>query len=448
MTLIASDKLSVIIGLGVTGLSVARFLKKKDLPFLVMDTRQQPPCLQEFRLAFPEIKLILGKLDVDMLLAATEIVTSPGISIKTPEIAAAIKQGIAVIGDVELFAREVKKPVVAITGSNAKTTVTTLVGQMAKDAGLKVIVAGNIGTALLDTLDKPADLYVIELSSFQLETTYSLRPQVATILNISADHMDRYDSLADYHRAKQRVYLNAQSIVVNRADPLTQAPLAKGTQCISFAADTPDRHGFGLINRDGRDYLAYEFSTLLAVDELQVRGQHNVANCAAALAIGMLAKLPMPSMLNSLKQFQGLPHRCQWFANINGVDFINDSKATNVGATLAALKGFANQQSKNIILIAGGQAKDADFSLLVPVLAETVHLVILIGKDADKLDRAINKAVQIHHAGDLRDAVQLAKKQASGGDLVLLSPACASFDMFSGYQDRGEQFMLAVKEAA
>ncbi|MFT6388091.1 MAG: UDP-N-acetylmuramoylalanine--D-glutamate ligase [Cellvibrionaceae bacterium] len=447
MTLIATSQLTVIVGLGVTGLSAARYLKRHKIRFVAMDSRETPPGLSEFKQLFPDVSLLLGKLDQDLLMRASEIVLSPGMSLKTPEIAAAIEAGVSVIGDVELFARTVKVPVIAITGSNAKTTVTTLVGQMAMDAGIKVAVAGNIGSPVLDLLGQDFDLFVVELSSFQLETTHSLKAKVATVLNISLDHMDRYSSIAEYHRAKQKIYFGAETVVVNRADPLTQPPLVDGVKRFSFGLDKPDRNSFGLIVKETKDFLGYEFKALLAADELQLRGRHNLANCLSALAIGHAVNLPMDSMLKTIVNFSGLPHRCQWVASIGQVDYINDSKATNVGATLAALEGLAGT-APSIILIAGGDAKGADFSDLKSAIKKSVKLLILIGRDAKRIAEIVESDVDFTYADSLIDAVVIAKKAALAGDTVLLSPACASFDMFTGYEDRGHQFTSAVKGAA
>ncbi len=447
MTLIATSKLTVIVGLGVTGLSAARFLQRQHIPFMAMDSRENPPGLDEFKRSFPDITLRLGQFDESILKQANEIVLSPGISLKTPEIINAISAGVDIVGDVELFAREVKQPVIAITGSNAKTTVTSIVGQMAMDAGINAAVGGNIGKPVLDLIGEDADLYILELSSFQLETTLSLKAKVATVLNISADHMDRYNTLADYHHAKQKIYFGAETVVTNRADPLTQPPLAQGVTALSFGLDKPDRHGFGVMKKDGVDFLAYEFKPLLPTTSLQLRGQHNVANCLAALAIGYAAGISIDNMLATLQQFEGLPHRCQWVSSINDVDYINDSKATNVGATLAALNGLS-EDSRNIVLIAGGDGKGADFSELKQSVKKAVRLIILIGRDAKQIEAVVNDIVDVLYAETLQAAVSLAKEKAQPGNIVLLSPACASFDMFSSYEDRGNQFIEAVKREA
>lgn len=445
MTLIVSSKLTVIVGLGVTGLAVARFLQRRHVRFIAMDSRENPPGLAEFTKCFPEVNLMTGQFDESLLTQADEVIVSPGVSLKTPAISAAVRAGVSVIGDVELFAREVKQPVIAITGSNAKTTVTTLVGKMAENAGINASVGGNIGVPVLDLLDNQSDLYIVELSSFQLETTHSLKAKVATVLNVTADHMDRYDDLAEYHRIKQKIYFGADNIVVNRADTLTQPPLAEGVQSFSFGLNIPDRKGFGVITRNGEQQLAYEFKALLASDQLKLRGQHNIANCLAALAIGFAADFSMDKMLSTLKVFEGLPHRCQFVSSINGVDYINDSKATNVGATLAAIKGFAHQDKKNIVLIAGGDGKGADFSPLKTPILNAVRVLVLIGTDAKKIAAIVGDDTFIVYAKSLEAAVSIAKQHAVVGDVVLLSPACASFDMFADYEARGNQFIAATQ---
>ncbi|MBX2808918.1 MAG: UDP-N-acetylmuramoyl-L-alanine--D-glutamate ligase [Cellvibrionaceae bacterium] len=447
MTLIASSQLTVILGLGVTGLSVARFFKAQGKAFVLMDSRAQPPALAAIRREFADSRLYLGALDKNVLVAADEIIISPGLSLQLPEIQAAIKQGVSVVGDIEIFARHVNKPVVAITGSNAKTTVTTLLGQMAADADQAVAVGGNIGRPALDLLADEVDLYILELSSFQLETTQSLQPLVATVLNVSADHLDRYDTLADYHKAKQRIYRGAKTVLVNREDMLTQPPLGAGVRCFSFGLNKPDRQGFGLLSKEGQAYLAFEFTPLLPVADLTLSGRHNSANALAALALGYIAGLPLPAMLATLSTFAGLPHRCQYVTTIDGVTYINDSKATNVGATQAALTSFA-EDSNNIVLIAGGQAKGADFSRLKDTLNSAVALLIVLGRDAHLIADIMDDKNRIRFASSLDEAVAIAKTAAKAGDVVLLSPACASFDMFSGYEARGEQFIAAVHRVA
>jgi len=350
------------------------------------------------------------------------------------------------LGDIDLFAREISAPVVAITGSNGKTTVTTLVGQMARDAGLKVAVGGNIGIPVLDLINPDVELYVLELSSFQLETCAELRPRAATVLNLSADHMDRYANMLEYHQAKHRIFRRAQVVVFNRDDSLTRPLVAKGTQQLSFGLAAPDLGHFGLLRSNQGAVLARGAQALLAADQLKIRGDHNVANALAALALGESVGLPLDSMVQTLSNFTGLAHRCQWVRNRDGVAWFNDSKGTNVGATLAAVDGLSSTlgQEGRIVLLAGGQGKGQSFSELKAPLQSKARAVILIGEDAQLI------ASQLDHqntiiAQTLNEAVDIAATQASRGDLVLLSPACASFDMFRGYEDRGDQFVELVE---
>ena len=369
---------------------------------------------------------------------------SPGLSLKTPEIKAALTAGVPVVGDVSLFLEINQVPVVAITGSNAKSTVTSLLGAMAEKAGLSVAVAGNIGTPVLDLLadDRVYDLVVLELSSFQLETIEKVGAKVATVLNVSEDHMDRYDTYPQYHMAKQRVYFGAQSVVINRRDPLTRPPLADGVTGYSFGLNQPDRKGFGLINTLDGEALGYEFKALMPVADIKLPGRHNIENALSALALGHAAGLPFEPMLQTLREFSGLAHRCQWLAEKASVNYYNDSKGTNVGATLAALEGLEKETGK-IVLIAGGVGKGANFSPLKTALGKTRALV-LIGADAQKIaDVAVG--AEVFFASDMNEAVVLASELAQPGDDVLLSPACASFDMFKGFEERGQVFTAAVK---
>jgi UDP-N-acetylmuramoylalanine--D-glutamate ligase len=342
----------------------------------------------------------------------------------------------------------VDKPVIAITGSNAKSTVTTLVGEMASAAGFTPGIGGNLGVPVLELLENPKfDFFVLELSSFQLESTFSLKAKVATVLNISLDHMDRYDSLASYHQVKQRVYRHAEQLVINRQDFLTHPPLAKDATVLSFGNDRPDINSFGLVSSPEGDYLAYQFKKLMPVSELLIKGKHNHVNALAALALGFAAGFDMPSMLATLRQYKGLPHRCEHVATIDGVSYINDSKGTNVGATLAALDGFSTGK-ENIILIAGGDAKGADFSPLIAIVKQCVRHLVLIGQDAEKIQLVLQDVTECERVSSLQHAVSKAKQYAQEGDVVLLSPACASFDMFSGFEDRGEQFIAIMEGLA
>lgn len=448
MSLISTDKQRIIVGLGVTGLSVARYLAGRDLPFAVCDTRTNPPGLDKLKRFAPMADLYLGELDAQLLSSADELIVNPGIPLSTPAIQTAIQAGVKVVGDIELFARAAEAPIVAITGSNAKSTVTTLVGLMAEKAGRRVAVGGNIGTPALDLLDSKADLYVLELSSFQLETTEALNAEVATVLNISEDHMDRYADLGAYHLAKHRIFRGARQVVVNRDDALTRPLVADRLPCWSFGLGKPDLRGFGLIEQDGQKHLAFEFKALMPVSELKIRGAHNQANALAALALGHAVGLPMTAMLDALRDFPGLPHRCQWVGQHAGVDYYDDSKATNVGAALAAIEGFGDTLQGRQVLIAGGDGKGADFSPLCEPISRYCRAVVLLGRDADKLEQVLKGHVPLQRVSSLDEAVNAAASLAQPGDAVLLSPACASLDMFANFEERGRLFAAAVGRLA
>lgn len=442
--MIATSKVKAVIGTGVTGLSVARFLAAQGQRFVLMDTRSNPPNLEKVQKEFPGVTIVCGDLDAQTLLACDEIIVSPGVAVATPAIEQAKAAGISVVGDIELFVRAAKAPIVAITGSNAKSTVTTLVGEMAKAAGINVAVGGNLGTPALELLNDSVELYVMELSSFQLETVTKLNAKVATILNISADHLDRYENMRAYILAKLRVYFGAEQIVVNRKDILTHPPLAAGVKPIYFGGNA-DFGSFGLMHCEGVEFLAKNLTPLMPITELKIRGRHNVDNALAALALGDAAGIPMDDMLITLKSFGGLRHRCEFVGEKNAVEFYNDSKGTNIGATLAAIQGLA-RDPQQLIVILGGEGKGQDFTELTPALRAINSKVILIGRDAPVIAEAIGDAAQIIPADSMHDAVSKSFAMANPGDAVLLSPACASFDMFKNYEDRGEKFCLAVQE--
>jgi UDP-N-acetylmuramoylalanine--D-glutamate ligase len=445
--LIATDKLFAIIGLGKTGLSCARFLAARRIPFIVMDTRDNPPGLAQFTRAFPDTPLILGELPVDELLKVDEVIVSPGVSLQHPALQEAARQEVRLSGDIQLFCREAEAPIVAITGSNAKSTVTALVGKMAERVGLTVAVGGNIGTPALELLEmEGVDLYVLELSSFQLERLSNPAVAVAAILNISEDHMDRYADMQAYHLAKQRIYQGAKSIVFNRAQPLTNGLVGPDVRQTSFALDAPDLDQFGLVEHEDETWLARGTERLMRASEIRLQGRHNIENVLAALALGDAAGFPIASMLEEIRDFEGLPHRCQLVAEIAGVKYYNDSKGTNEGATIAALHGlFAGIEGK-VVLIAGGVAKGADFSALSPVVEATCRAVVLIGEAAGQLAEALEGVQEKQLAVSMEEAVAKAAVLAGPGDIVLLSPACASFDMFGGFEERGDCFIKAVEE--
>jgi UDP-N-acetylmuramoylalanine--D-glutamate ligase len=437
-----------IIGLGATGLSCARYLEQKHIPFVMMDTRSSPPNLAEFQKFFPHIPLSLGKLEDDLLDKVSNIIISPGVSLQHPAIARQLARGVPVIGDIELFTLNVQAPVIAITGTNAKSTVTTLVGEMAASSGVKVQVGGNVGTPVLDLTTTETELFVLELSSFQLETTFSLAPEVATVLNVTPDHMDRYATVEAYCAAKQHIYSNCQIAVSNRDDPLTDCGERYHKQKFSFTLNEPRENEFGLLKKNNEMYLAFENELLLSARELPILGRHYQANALAALAIGHGYGLPFEPMLQTLVRFKGLPHRCQLVRERHGVYWYNDSKGTNVGAALAAIEGLGGVIEGKLILIAGGVGKNADFSPLVMPIEKYVKSVVLIGDAALILAAVIGDRVEVNFAKSMEEAVAVADKIAVKGDSVLLSPACASLDMFNNFEHRGEVFTRIVQELA
>lgn len=444
MSLIASDHFRIIVGLGKSGMSLVRFLASRGVSFAVADTRENPPELATLRRDYPQVDVRCGELDVEFLCRADELYVSPGLALATPALQQAAARGVKLSGDIELFARYAKAPIIAITGSNAKSTVTTLVGEMAAAAGKRVAVGGNLGTPALDLLSDDVELYVMELSSFQLETTDQLGAEVATVLNISEDHMDRYSGLPAYHLAKHRVFRGARQVVVNRQDVLTRPLIGEGLPCWTFGLNKPDFHGFGLREEDGEKYLAFQFDNLMPARELKIRGAHNQANALAALALGHAVGLSMDAMLSSLRSFSGLEHRCQWLRERNGVSYYDDSKATNVGAALAAIEGLGADIEGKLVLIAGGDGKGADFSGLRAPVAANCRAVVLIGRDAELIAQALGEGVQLVRVATLEEAVLRCAEIAQAGDAVLLSPACASFDMFKNYEERGRLFAQAV----
>lgn len=447
MSLIASDTFTIVVGLGKTGLACARFLARKGVRFSVVDSRNHPPGADELNAEFPSVELRCGDFDPEYLASASEIILSPGVAQSEPAIQKAVSEGVKLSGDIDLFCREVSAPIIAITGSNAKSTVTTLVGEMASKAGLDVGVCGNIGTPVLEMLDQPEkDLYVMELSSFQLETTNDLRAEVAVVLNVTPDHLDRYDSMQDYYKAKHRIFRGAKRVVVNKDDSLTMPLMPKGVEQTGFHLGKPDLKDFGLIVESEEVWLSFGLKKLLPVSAMRLRGSHNMANALAALALGRAAGLPMEAMLDALKSFTGLRHRCEWVAEKFAVTYFNDSKGTNVGATVAALKGLGETLtgSNKIVLIAGGEGKGAEFGELDAPLSKYGRGLVFIGTDGQRLADSCGEIDKVS-AEDMSQAVIEATGMAHPGDIVLLSPACASFDMFSGFPARGEAFVQAVE---
>lgn len=440
--------LYLVAGLGKTGLSIARYLHRKNKSFIVFDTRREAPGVAEIKAEFPDVPIYLEQIPTELVSQLTDIIASPGVSLDLPFLQQAKQAGVAIYGDIECLARESNAPVVAITGTNGKSTVTTLVGEMAKAAGFRVAVAGNIGTPVLDLLDDEHqyDLWVLELSSFQLDLTYSLSPIAATILNVTPDHLDRHHSFEAYVEAKQRIYNQAKLALFNRDDSWTipSAQYDKGLPRVSYGQNAPNSGNWGLITQDNKTFLAKGEDCILAVDSLLIKGVHNWLNALASCALAEAAGIPRQHIINVLKTFSGLPHRCQWVRTLDNVEWINDSKGTNVGATISAINGIGGAMQGKIVLIAGGQGKGADFQELAQPIADFVRSIVLIGEDADKMEAELGNVVPTVRASSLEGAVVIAKTQAKPGDVVLLSPACASLDMFRDFNHRGEVFKASV----
>ncbi|MCH1783652.1 UDP-N-acetylmuramoyl-L-alanine--D-glutamate ligase [Psychrobacter glaciei] len=452
--------LQVVVGLGQSGLSVANYLTKQGYHVAVTDS-QPTPVLAEQLPAAVDIRQF-GAIDAELLQQAARIIISPGISLDTDAVAAARRANIPVVSDIQLFCEACTVPIVAITGSNAKSTVTTLVGQMAADAGVNVGVGGNIGVPALNLLaSSDMQLAVLELSSFQLETVTNLGAQVATVLNMSPDHLDRHGDMLGYHQAKHRIFQGAKSVVINREDALTRPLVADNLPRLSTGIHAPDKGHYGLItDPEGQIYLARGTERLLSADKLQIKGRHNLLNAQAALALGELAGLPLDSMLNTLQQFTGLEHRCQYVATAAGLDYFNDSKGTNIGSTMAAIEGlgavYAPKDGK-LLLILGGQGKGQQFGELTPFINKYVSQVLFIGEDAKQIEQhlratKLSDEVALHQCQTLESAFatiqQVTISSLSQVQAVLLSPACASFDQFSGYAARGEHFSQLVSQLA
>ncbi len=436
--------LYLVAGLGKTGLSVARYLNRNNKSFIAFDTRATAPGIAEFTKEFPDVPIYTQHIPDEIINRLTDIIASPGLSLDTPFLKHAMNTGVAVYGDIECLAREIHAPVIAITGTNGKSTVTTLVGEMARAAGYNVAVAGNIGTPVLDMLDDEHhyDLWVLELSSFQLDLTYSLVTVAASILNVTPDHLDRHHTMDAYVKAKQRIYDQTQVALFNRDDPYT-VPEAEVNR-ISFGHSIPEKNSWGLITQEDKIFLAKGTTCFLAVESVLIKGVHNWLNALAACALADAAGIPHQKIIDVLTAFTGLPHRCQWVRTLDDVDWINDSKGTNIGATISAINGIGGSMQGKIVLIAGGQGKGADFSELAQPIADFVRSIVLIGEDADKIEAALADVVPITRATSLDNAVAMAKIQAKPGDVVLLSPACASLDMFRDFNHRGEAFTSLV----
>ena len=437
--MVSSKKL--IIGLGRTGMSVARHLRAQGISFAVTDSRLAPPELESLKAMAPDVVVRTGAFDQSLLNDVNEVVVSPGVSLREPILVEAARRNLAIVGDIELFARATQTPVVGITGTNGKSTVTTLVALMAQACGRRAFAGGNLGRPALDLLqESPADLFVLELSSFQLETIHSLKTKASTVLNVTSDHMDRYESMLDYAQAKARIFDRCDCAVINQDDPLVMA-MPRNRQCtVTFSVRHNDAD-YSTMQTANEIVLVSHGRPLVNMTQLKLAGLHNVANALAALAICDALQLDMKLCLQALKEFPGLPHRAQWVADIKGVRYIEDSKGTNVGATLAAVQGMSGP----LIVIAGGQGKGQDFAPLAPAFRNKVRCAVLLGQDAPQLNTVLKDVCATTFVSSMEEAVTTAANLAQQGDTVLLSPACASLDMFRDYAHRGDVFVQAVK---
>ena len=445
--LIQRGGLKVVAGLGISGVAAVNFLHQQGYRVAVTDSRENPPGHDQIP---KNVQTSFGHFDEELLLSAEEIIISPGLDPKIKEIQVAIEKGIPVVSEIQILRRATDKPIVAITGSNAKSTVTTLMGIMAEAAGKKVAVGGNLGRPALDLTKDDPELYILELSSFQLETTSNLNAEVAVVLNMSEDHLDRHGDMLGYHAAKHRIFQGVKKVVYNRDDSLTRPLVPDTTPMQSFGLNAPDMNQYGVLkDNDGTIWLARGRERLLKSADMYIQGTHNVANALACLALGEAIGLPLDVMLETLKTFKGLEHRCEFVKELHGVRYYNDSKGTNIGATLAAIDGLgAAIEAKNgkVAIILGGQGKGQDFTALRDSLSKYAKVAVLIGEDASSIEKAIHGTTTILNATTFKEAVELCQKHTQENDVVLLSPACASFDMFTGYPQRGHQFVALVNE--
>lgn len=452
------NKKIVILGAGLTGISCARFFHRHDISFSINDSRDN------FFSRLADEKSLVGKQCIDgqwnggLIASADILMVSPGLDLNSKALSKLIKPHTEVIGDVELYCQLTSTPTIAVTGSNGKSTVVSLLEHVGKSLGKNVALGGNIGEPVLDLLSgnssetaKSLDMLILELSSFQLETLKSMKADAASVLNVTDDHLDRHKTLANYASIKQRIYAQSKNTVSNRQDKLTNVPTNisadDSAQHLSFGIDKPSNGQFGLVEESGHSYLAFGDQLLIAIDELPLAGQHNAQNYLAVLALGLEVNWPLKEMVASFEGFDGLAHRCERVKSTDNIHWINDSKATNVGATIAAIEGISPilEQSSQLILIMGGEGKGADFSPLQKVFSDHVAKVIAIGKSGKELATMSKNGIFVD---TLKQAVAEAKKAANTGDTVLLSPACASIDMFTNYVERGNAFVDAVREAS
>jgi UDP-N-acetylmuramoylalanine--D-glutamate ligase len=439
----AAGQSNLVFGLGTTGLSVARYLKRKGIAARFVDTREAPPGLDELGEIDPRADIILGEAPDSLAKNVARIIVSPGVSDSEPLLEAARTAGVEIVSDIELFVHEAVAPLVGVTGSNGKSTVTTLLSLMCDAAGITGLAGANLGEPALDLLEHDTpDYYILELSSFQLQRTRTLPLKVAVLLNISPDHLDWHKSEAEYRSAKYRIFRDAESAIINRDDEEAPRHVAKDVTRISFGLDAPDEDQFGLRDDSGEDFLARGEQLLLSTSDIAMLGKHNQANALAALAAGELMGLGLSEMLQVLHEFPGLPHRMQFIARINGADFINDSKATNVGAAIASVESVSGL----VVLIAGGQGKGGDFGAFANSVGNKLRGAVVFGEDAAAIEDAFQGLSPTVRVADLHEAVRSAAAIAEAGDTVLLAPACASFDQYENFEARGNDFRDAVLE--
>jgi UDP-N-acetylmuramoylalanine--D-glutamate ligase len=445
----AASHAAVVVGLGKSGFSAARYLLRQGYDVAVTDSRPLPPEWPRLKALGAElgreIVVRAGGFDSGLLDQASLLVVSPGVAQRGVFFDEARARGLPVVGDIELFARAARAPVAGVTGTNGKSTVTTLLAGMAARAGVRTRSGGNLGEPALDLLDDATQLYVLELSSYQLETTQSLALAAAAVLNVTPDHLDRYSDIDAYAAAKARIYARCEVAVINLDDARVAAMIGPARRSLSFSLRADAGADYTLLAAaDGQRWLARHGQMLLPVGAMKLAGAHNAANALAALALGEALSLPLPAMLEELRNFAGLPHRSQWVADVRGVHYVDDSKGTNVGATIAAVAGMAGP----LLVILGGDGKGQDFRPLRPAFAGKVRAALLIGRDAPSLAQALDGICECRFAGSLEEAVAKAASMARSGDTVLLSPACASLDMFRDYGHRGSVFVAAVRRLA
>ena len=440
---------TVVVGLGRTGFACAKYLAAQGTNFAVTDNRDEPPMLDEMKSAFPSVPLYLGRFDDSLLVDTDHLLVSPGVSLQEEAITQAINAGVEVYGDIELFCRNNSVPVIAITGSNGKSTVTTLVAEMARAAKINAVEGGNLGTPVLELLtdempDQTPDIYVLELSSFQLETIASLNAVASVVLNVSPDHLDRYEDLKKYSQVKERIYDGSGTMVINLDDAIVANMSRDQRNSIGFTLSEPEAGNYGLRDYGDVSWIVKGCEKLIPVNDLRIKGEHNIANAMAAMALAESLGCSLDAVLKVLRSFPGLDHRCQWITEHANVQWINDSKGTNVDATCAAIQGLSSNE--NLILIAGGDGKGADFSKMEEIAEGRLKAAIVLGKDGPNIGKVLLNVVPVHSVDTIELAVKVAARIAKTGDIVLLSPACASLDMFKNYQARGEAFVAAVKK--